>query len=91
MNNTIHKSNQTLTHPTVNNMLRILTERVHKDAALANDLLHFLNEHSISVPMRSDEELEALIPVSFTQKNSNNQYRRLRSAFDGIEAVEQIL
>jgi aspartokinase len=91
MHNTIYKNKQILTHPTVNNMIQILGEKVHKDAALADDLLHFLNEHGINVPMRSDADLEVLIPVSFTQKNTNDQFRRLRNAFDGIGAIEQLL
>ncbi len=91
MNDTRQNMKQTLTYATVNKMVRILHEQVRKDSELANNLLQFMKQHHIEVPILSNEENQGLIPVSFTQKKSSDQFRRLRNAFDGIEAVEQIL
>lgn len=80
-----------LTYATINQMVRKLHELARKDAGLASDLWQFMHEHHIEVPLNPAHDAEPLIPVSFTTKNTNEQFRRLQNAFDGIAAVEQIL
>ncbi len=81
----------TLTASAVNSMIRVLNEEVRKDSNLAFDLLLFLQERHIEVPILSDEELSNLIPVSFKYQNSKESKKRIQHAFEGFSSNEDIL
>ncbi len=81
----------TLTPSIVNSMIRVLNEEVKKDANLAYDLLLFLQERNIEVPIPSNDEMGNLIPVSFKHQNSSGYNTRIQHAFEGISSNDEIL
>ena len=83
--------NPILTNSTIKSMLNTLSNVLKSDATLANDLLIFLNEREVDIPILSDAKLRQLIPVSYNQKNSAHNISQLRNSFEAIGTIEFIL
>lgn len=82
---------QGVTNSTIKSMIEILAEQLKKDNQLANELLSFLHQHNVDVPVLGSSELKNLIPVSYTQKNAHVQMRKVKKSFEGIETAEYLL
>lgn len=80
-----------LSQKALNQMVNILREKIRYDARLASQLLRFMQEHGLVLPESLSESKPAPIPVSFATKSAAHQYTYLRSAFEGIETVEQVM
>jgi hypothetical protein len=80
-----------LSQKALNQMLKTLQSRVMYDARLASQLLVFMQEHGLALPESLSESKPAPIPVSFATKSATHQFNNLRSAFEGIAAVEQVM
>ncbi len=89
--NTLSIKGETLTPKTVHTMVKILNDAVKKDSNLAFDLLLFLQERHIEIPLLTSEELDQLIPVSFKNQNSKDHYNQIQHAFEGIASKEDII
>jgi hypothetical protein len=89
--NSIIIAGETRSLSTVNSMMRVLNEEVRKDSNLAFDLLLFLQERHIEVPILSNDEIKNHIPVSFKHQNSSEANKRIQLAFEGISLKEDIL
>lgn len=80
-----------LSQKALNQMLKTLQSRVMYDARLASQLLRFMQEQGLELPESLSENKPAPIPVSFTTKSAAHQFIYLRSAFEGIAAMEQVM
>lgn len=81
----------TLSQKMLNQMVATLHERVRYDARLAAHLLRFMREHDLPLPESHSESKASPIPVSFSSKSAARQFQNLRSAFEGIASVEQVM
>ena len=89
-NNVLIEKHQ-LNYATINSIVRILNDSLKTDINLANDLLHFLNDHHITVPELSNKRNEQPLPVSFEKKASEHLIDQLKYAFEGIEMTESLI
>lgn len=89
--NTLQITGDTLTPKTVHTMVKILNDAVKKDSNLAFDLLLFLQERHIEVPVLTSEELSQLIPVSFKKQHSKEHYNHIQRAFEDISSKEDLI
>ncbi|PKP10288.1 MAG: hypothetical protein CVU09_07940 [Bacteroidetes bacterium HGW-Bacteroidetes-4] len=80
-----------LSQKVLNQMVKTLHSRVLYDARLAAKLLGFMQEQGLSVPESLSESKPAPIPVSFSTKSASHHIQNLRSAFEGIAEVEQVM
>ncbi len=85
--NTINMSNEQLSRASINSLLETLQYSLKKDKSLANDLVNLLKEHNISI----SNDLNKLIPVSFTKKTSTEQINKLKVSFDNDDIAEYLL
>lgn len=90
INDTI-MTEQHISRATINKMIGVLHESLKNDFNLARDLMQFLQDRNIDIPTLSKEELSELIPVSFNNKNSNEQIDKLKNSFEDIQKGEHIL
>ncbi len=80
-----------LSQKALNQMLNILREKIRYDARLASQLLRFMQDQGLALPDSLTPDKTNPIPVSFATKSAAHQYTYLRSAFEGIETVEQVM
>ena len=91
MHKTDYKKKQPANFSTINSLVRILNYELQNNPLLYNELLQFLNDKKIHVPALSQKDLSELIPVSYANKNNTKQMHKLKGAFEGVEAVENLI
>ena len=82
---------QQLSFTTISSMVRVLNSELLKNPTLANDLLLFLKERNIEVPVSSHNDLNLRVPVSYGAKKPSEQIHKLKRAFEGVNTIEKIL
>ena len=82
---------QTLSFTTIRAMVNVLNSELLKNPSLANDLLLFLNERDIEIPVLSVDKSNKNISAQYKTKRSSQKIHKLKRAFEGATSVENIL
>ena len=87
----LQDAEQQLSFSTIRTMIRVLNIELLKNPSLGNDLLLFLEERNIEIPVLSKEELNKQAPVSYEANKSPDKLLKLKRAFEGLNTIENIL
>ena len=82
---------QTVSLTAIGEMVKVLKKELQNNPTLANELLAFLKDRNIDIPTLNSEQTNRKAPIRYGGKHSDEKINKLKSSFEGIHSIENIL